>query len=354
MSFSPHIGLDLPDPAEWSDFYAAWNAAHAAAKLGLNPDGGFWSWSDVEECAAHIFTAMAETADTVTAPVKLRTLTAATHAVRPTKYNRAPKRAVLDPLTGEAPYYPAARVTVSRFMGDVTNWREREENRKRGEIAADGARSRRESFRSVELESDESRRDRLAGTAIGARRAAVDMLAALGLPTEWGPHFTAAYTAARSADGLDRTDIAAELDMSPAAYRKHLSRAAGDHSYPVTARRAADPAGRMFRRELKDSSGRPVKLAVRWDRSAYAAALAVPDGGVAYGVHAVELETPDRVRPDREAPVTVRTVDPAPSTSPAAWTATCSPRYADRMRAAAARRDERAAARAAAAARELS
>lgn len=344
-TFTPIIGMDLPHPAEWSDFYTAWNAAHAAAKLGLNPDAGFWSWSDVEEAAAHIFTAMAETAETITAPVKLRTLTAATHAVRPTKYNRAPKSALLDPLTGDAPYYPAARVTVSRFMGDVTNWREREENRKRGEIAAQKVRDRRESFRSVELESEESRRDRLAGTALGARRAAVDMLAALGLPTEWGPHFTAAYTAARSADGAERTDIAAELDMSDATYRKHLSRAAADHDYPVSARRSEDPAARSFRREMKDSSGRPVKLAVRWDRSAYAAALAVPDGGYAYGVHAAELETAERYRLKADAPVTVRHIDPAPSTAPAAWVGSCSPRYADRMRAAAARRDARAAAR---------
>lgn len=77
-------------------------------------------------------------------------------------------------------------------------------------------------------------------TPHGARRAALDMLRNSGLVGErlplpgaraTSPHaplWTLAYTAARAAAGLESEEIAAELDLDPAAHRKALSRAAAD------------------------------------------------------------------------------------------------------------------------------
>jgi hypothetical protein len=337
--------LDLPDPADWTDALKCWSAAMSAARIGLNPDAGFWTLSDVEECGAEIYAAAIaglESGEIISAPANLKTLRTATHAVRPVKYNRAPKRATLDPLTGDVPYYPAARFRVSRLMGDVTNWREVQENRKRGEIAAAEVTERRENMRShAAPESAEFLPDALRGTALAARRFAVSACIALGVDAGWGPHLIAAYTAARSIDGLESAEIAAELELTPAAYRKALSRAHSAHTYRTAARSDANPAARMFRKALKDDHARPVHLALKDDRSAYAAALYVPTGGVAYGVHTAGLETAERMRPKTAAPVRETAAAAAPSASPAAWTAACSPRYAERMRAVAARRAER-------------
>lgn len=130
------------------------------------------------------------------------------------------------------------------------------------------------------------------GTPWGARRAALDMLRALGLDErtacrKGGPLWTAAYAAARAAAGLESDAIAAELELTAAQYRQHLSRAAGR-----------------------------VPSAACLPLSAHAAALGMED--TTPGVKATktrersaDLAQDWRTRPDDAAPVAV-TLDAAP------------------------------------------
>lgn len=56
-----------------------------------------------------------------------------------------------------------------------------------------------------------------------ARVRATDMLAALGVPAE-GPAFTAAYAAARAADGLEQQEATPELGLKPGTAKKAIQR----------------------------------------------------------------------------------------------------------------------------------
>jgi hypothetical protein len=121
---------------------------------------------------------------------------------------------------------PASAATFSRLYGVAMNYR-RALDRQRVRDAADAAeRARNDSFTPHVPSEDPA----LRGTPWGARRTAVEMLrdlGALGAVVEPGPLWTAAYSAARSAAGLESREIAAELDIGYDTLRAHLSRAAG-------------------------------------------------------------------------------------------------------------------------------
>lgn len=115
-----------------------------------------------------------------------------------------------------------------------------------------------------------------------ARLAAVHMLAELECTTAWGPTFTVAYTAARAPwhgkEGFAESsrDVAAELDMSFTAYRKHMSR--GRKLIAETAPTAEHMAERLLLMDPAAGSGgylSACKLIADWrglDKSAPAPA----------------------------------------------------------------------------------
>lgn len=137
------------------------------------------------------------------------------------------------------------------------------------------------------------------GTPVQARRTAIELLAAIGQldrVVHWGPVWTAAYAAARTASGtdMDADALALELDLKPATYRQHL-------------KRAADRLSGYGARERSDGT---------WDLTAWADALSLPTGGRALKPSRSRTEAAnmgdradgwrDYLKPADHAPVEVR------------------------------------------------
>ena len=224
----------------------------AAAKLSLQGDA--WSAEDRADLSAHL--------------VGVVWQRAAKHA--PQGWHppmRLPRAIGFD-------YVPANLCGLDFLVKRGANWREaRESERERDSIEA-AARAALEFSPAVETgETAELR-----GTPYGARRTALEMLRNAGL-LSWsgespaGPMWTLAYSAARAAAGLESDAIATELELTPAQYRQHLSRAAKRVRY-----------GNM----------------PQWYE---ALAVLAPDALQ----HAAPLEPSERYRPDSFAPVECRT-----------------------------------------------
>lgn len=171
------------------------------------------------------------------------------------------------------------------------------------------------------------RRERdLLATPRKARLTAVHMLADLDLDTSWGPLLTVAYTAARAPwrvgdDGklapISGEDIAAELELTHTAYRKHMSR------------------GRKLVTENVASE--------RW--MAESLHLMDPLAGSGGALHAAKLVADWRgldKSPPAPLAVTLTRCKKAPLKTPAAWTAKLPDRTRNRLHALATARQERA------------
>jgi hypothetical protein len=117
------------------------------------------------------------------------------------------------------------------------------------------------------------------GTPDRAASAAREIVRALiGVPKAGdAPIFTLAYSAARASAGLQSPEIARELDLTPAAHRQHLTRAA---------------------KRLRSGGD--------WSAADFADALEMPEGGQAYVTASPATETDWNYRAATEAPVKVR------------------------------------------------
>jgi hypothetical protein len=187
-------------------------------------------------------------------------------------------------LTGRSDALPS----FSTLLGTASNYR-RSLSRQRARDQRDAAETAARDAFMPALPDDAPE---VRSTPWGARRTALDMLRTLGLDEraacrKGGPLWTAAYAAARAAAGLDSETVAAELDLSPATYRQHLSRAAG---------------------RIPSAAALPV--------SAHAAALGMEDTTPGHKaawtrMHSADLDTPtlrDHLPAAQHAPVTCRDI----------------------------------------------
>jgi hypothetical protein len=340
----------------------------AAARMVAR--GKDWSPDDRADIAAEVFLKVWEKAREVpkteapgigTVPIYRRTSSVAHGpAVTYSKYSAQKSLDTVSVPGGRTDALRADLVAWSYLLGLASN--------QRRHIERERERDHAESLRAAEVAPDFSPwwvaapAADVAGTPLGARRTAVTMLRELGLLTPvqrhgrtvlvapTGPVWTLAYAAARAVEDadargdLDRPTVARELGLSADQCKKHLQRAAG--LIPASAT------------HVQRTAIRP-----RGDRSQWAEALNIPEGGVALKPSrsrtvAADIGTRasgprDYVRPKDAAEV--RTVRSAkvrrksdawkigPGYRPL-WTRDLAPRTASRLAAAAAYRQERAAA----------
>lgn len=233
--------------------------AYAAVKLAMGSDA--YSDEDRADAAAQIVTdVLADLPDrTRRMPMDRVQTIRATDSAAVLDMLRWIETAERDaPLHDGGAMVPADRVSVTRLYNRACHLRrtiDRQHNRDdiyAAELAA----------RAFDLGIMPSEDPETVGTALGARKVALSMLDAIGCrPLRKGdaPIFTLAYAAARATAGLESDQIARELHLNPAAYRKHLSRA----------------PSRIPAAPLKDRTG-------DWHgmhRSAWADALLMPEGG---------------------------------------------------------------------------
>lgn len=205
LSFRPIYTPDMARRARMVSASDLLRTCRAAAKLSLQGDA--WGPEDRADLSAHLVGVVWSRA-----------------AVWAPEGWHVPMRL---PRAIGADYVPANLCGLDFLVKRGANWREaREAQRERDSIEA-AARAALEFAPAVETgETAELR-----GTPYGARRSALEMLRNAGL-LSWsgespaGPVWTLAYSAARAAAGLESDAIAVELELTPAQYRQHLSRAA--------------------------------------------------------------------------------------------------------------------------------
>lgn len=179
--------------------------AFSAAKLALR--GNAFKPDDVADCASKILLGVLE-------------------------------RARENAPTGPLDRIPGRLSSYGHLCHKAADWRDAEENRREKKAEEESRNTNLASFaRAPELPADPT-----VGTPWGARSKAVAMLRETGQlrpgqPIFWGPVWTTAYTAARAVvtmdedttevESLDPDALAEELEVTPATYRQHLSRAPG-------------------------------------------------------------------------------------------------------------------------------
>jgi DNA-binding CsgD family transcriptional regulator len=209
--------------------------------------------------------------------------------------------------TRQGPMVPLDSLQHTRLLNLASNWRRTQERdaMRDQEHAAVTARA---TGLVGHVEAD------LSALRAGSKRAAVERAVTLmqnaRMPLKWGPDFTLAYTLARTVtDGLESREVAAELGLTAATQKQHVSRA------------------------LKRYGGKVAQVAAKLDlddRAAMAAlayTLAMPDGGTANTEAApLNASTRDmaglRVKPAQVAPVRERSnrrETGAPRKRPAQW-----------------------------------
>lgn len=238
-----------------------WTMAASAARLSLR--GRDWSETDIEDCTGEIVAAVV-----AAVPVALR--------------------------NGDR--YPARYCGYGWMAQRAVDWRRATETRRRADLEAAADQGARLSGH----HHDPDPVDTVDGSPVAARRRAVAMLRTTGVlpdgePVRWGPAWTAAYVAARSAANVcpitgepvevDPAELADELELTPNTLKAHrtrgaaaIARSAGLPVEPVRvplryggkpangdqcAERIAGPGSRYLWRELlglpTDDAGRAVK-----------------------------------------------------------------------------------------------
>lgn len=294
----------------------------AAARLALQGDG--WSFTDREECAAHLTAKILDTLPTVRRTGTAREVLTYITTVQGAPAAAAPSiRRMLVPGAAWTPdTVPAHLATFSRLAMEAANWRRGvEAARRRDSAEAD----RREAAAPVPMDAPHVEADTLDGlwerdATEAAHATARRMLADLGL-ARLGRAYPAALEAALTSHGWTPAEAAAAMGTNPDTLRQWRGRAV-----------------------------KRIPSATTHTLAAHAHALAYPDTSLEHP-HVAPLASDWRETPSEAAPVTVRRtgtpadvlawIDSATADAPA-WTRGLRPATVRRYEAAASAKRARA------------
>lgn len=343
----------IMDSGHYADVSTVWRTAKAAAAMGMRNADKYGTEDRADAAAdvvARLWKAAGETAVACrrcgAAAAALATLDSDTPGVTatvPLCLAHADRAVTRRPMLSNLPGIPADSATFTHALNHVANFRRSLDAQRVRDTADAAARAVLDMDVDPTLEAITAQAGpEIYGTPTAARRTAVRMLDDLGLlgaTVQRDALWTLCYSVARSSapdrvtgETPDSAAIGAELELSAAAVRKHVQRAAAklaDLGYSVDA--------------LRD-------------------ALNVPTGGGKGGaaslpISAVGETVADdwRTRPGQrvanttvvalEGKVSSTTVDPTPSDAPADWTVYLSPITAGRLARTAELRDMRTRAR---------
>lgn len=330
-----------------------WRTCKAAAAMGMRNADRYGAENRADAAAdavARLWARSGETGATcrrcgapAAAMAELESCTPGVTATVPLCHRHAVRAVTRRPLLSNLPSIPADSATFTHALNHVANFRRSLDAQRERDAVDAAARAVQDMTVDPTLEAITAMAGpETYGTPSAARRTAVRMLDDLGLlgaTVQRDALWTLAYSVARSSapDRVtgavpDSKAIGAELELSAAAVRKHVQRAA---------ERLAD---------------------LGYGADAFLDALNVPTGGGKGGAAALPISVVGdavsddwRTRPGQrvanaaavvtEGKVSASSVEPTPSAAPADWTAYVSPITAGRLARAAELRDARGRAR---------